>query len=504
MSYAEHLGTIREINDKFRYYGTLEGLCRLDQWTALPKEGGAYRRNVTAHLAELKSALFAGAGARAAAEFFGDAGADGIEDYVERGLVREFLFRFRNAVRTPASLAREAALMKIDVMRAWEEARAKDDFRVFLPWLERVFDVKRRIALAIAPDVPPFEALVGLTDEGADCAEIDREFARLARGLTELISRIGAGNVKPDTSAVDAELPPERLDAFARRLARESGYGESFGAFSHIVHGLTTRLGPRDSRVSTPLSGNLKIISTYLHEAGHAIYSAGGNGRVNAANMWGGIVGGFHEGMARFNENMIGMSRAYWEHYYPQLCEEFPRFRGVPFDVFYAALNAVRPSPRRITADEVTYSLHVIMRYELERDCISGALAVSDVEERWNNLSEEYLGLRPRSAVEGVLQDMHWAGDYVGYFQSYALGNIYGGQIYERLKCDVPQLDDCLRAGDFATPNAWLDENIRQYGCCFTAGEMAQRLTGKRLDAAPFLRYLERKYGELYGLDAPR
>ena len=182
-------------------------------------------------------------------------------------------------------------------------------------------------------------------------------------------------------------------------------------------------MGPRDARISTPRNRTLSLVFTYLHEAGHAMYASGGNDRVNAANMWGGIEGGFHEAMARFNENMVGRSRAYWEHYYPQLQQEFPSFRGISLDRFYLAMNAVRPSLKRIAADEVTYSLHVILRYELERDYFSGQLAVDEMEERWNELSEKYLGLRPANATQGILQDMHWAGDYIGYFQSYALGD---------------------------------------------------------------------------------
>jgi len=216
--------------------------------------------------------------------------------------------------------------------------------------------------------------------------------------------------------------------------------------------------------------------------------------------MWGGIEGSFQEAMARFNENMVGRNRAYWEYYYPQLQKEFPEFASISLDEFYLSMNAVKPSLRRITADEVTYCLHVILRYELERDCFSNQLEVGDLARAWNDLSEKYLGMRPSNDTEGVLQDMHWAGDYIGYFQSYALGNIYCGQLREAILRDVNGLDNQLRQGNFTQLNNWLDTNIRQYGCCFTAGEMAAKITGKSLDAKPFLNYLEEKYSKIYKL----
>ena len=422
-----------------------------------------------------------------------------IEDEVERGLIRTFLFRYRNATRTPADLTRKYSLLKADTMNAWKLAREKQDFQIFLPWLEQAFSLKKQIALAVDPDAPAFDTLVGLNDEGACCQEISREFDVLSAGLSDLLARIQASSVKPDLSLLSLEEDPARMEAFAQRLARESGYKDSRGGFNNrVVHGFSSFMGPRDGRVSTPRNGSFNLIFTYLHEAGHAMYSSGGSERINAANMWGGIEGGFQEAMARFNENMVGRSHAYWEYYYPQLQQEFPAFRGVSLDQFYQTMNAVRPSLKRIAADEVTYSLHVILRYELERDYFSGKLAAKDMEDRWNELCQKYLGIRPSNATEGVLQDMHWAGDYIGYFQSYALGNLYGGQILEAVRRDLPDLDAQLAQGSFDKLNGWLDQNVRQYGCCYTAGQLAEKISGKSLDAQPFLKYLEEKYSALY------
>ncbi len=501
MNYQKHLETVKSINDQFRYYKTIESLFELDQWSALPVEGGAYRQQVAAHVGVQKAGLFDTAEAKSAAEYFAGGKVDEIEDYIERGLVRSFLFRYNNQTKTPKDLMRQYSMIRAETMNNWKEAREKQDFEVFRPWLSKVFDLKKQIALAINPDAPAFDTLVNINDEGTTCEEISREFDVLKVGLTSLRERLEKSNVKPDTSIFNTAVDPARIETFSQRLARESGYQESKGGFNNrVVHAFTSFMGPRDARVSTSQNNSLNMIFTYLHEAGHAMYASGGNDLVNAANMWGGIEGSFQESMARFNENIVGRSRAYWEYYYPQLQKEFKEFENISLDDFYLSMNAVRPSLRRITADEVTYGLHVILRYELERDCFGGKLEVGDLAKAWDDLSEKYLGMRPSNDTEGVLQDMHWAGDYIGYFQSYALGNIYCGQIREAILRDIPDFENQLRQGRFVQLNQWLDENVRQYGCCFTAGEMAHRITGKSLDAASFLKYLEEKYSKIYQL----
>lgn len=501
MSYQKQLDYIRSINDRFRYYKTIESLFELDQWSALPLEGGAYRQQVAAHIAAQKAGLFDSEDAERAAEYFKNVNLNEIEDYIERGLIRSFLFRYRNQTRTPKDLMHQYSMLRAETMNKWKEARQKQDFEIFLPWLAQVFDLKKKIALAIDPDAPAFETMVSINDEGTSCEEISREFDVLKNGLTQLCRLIEKSTVHPNSGIFNTPLDPVRVEAFSHRLSHESGYQESRGGFNNkVVHAFTSFMGPRDARVSTYQNGSLNMIFTCLHEAGHAMYASGGNECVNAANMWGGIEGSFQEAMARFNENIVGRSKAYWEYYYPQLQKEFSEFVGIDFNEFYLSMNMVKPSLRRITADEVTYSLHVILRYELERDCFAGELEVGDLPRAWNDLSEKYLGIRPSNDVEGVLQDMHWAGDYIGYFQSYALGNIYCGQLREAILKDIPDLDNQLRQCNLRKLNKWLDENVRQYGCCFTAGEMAERITGKRLDAKPFLNYLREKYKSIYNL----
>ena len=533
MQYEKHLETVKRINDRFRYLKSVESLFELDMWSGLPEEGGAYRQQMAAFIGNEKAGLFRTPEAEAAYAYFRGAAAEcgavgngaaaengaagngaaaagsvspaespEMREIIERGLIRVFCFRYETIARVPEELASRYNLVKSDVMRAWREAREAKDYRIFAPWLKQAFDLKKEMALAIRPDAPAFDTLIGMTDEGLRSEEVTREFEVLKKGIGAILSRIQASAVRPRKEVLELMArgeDPDAMAAFSRRLAEEAGYDQRRGHIRHnVVHGFTSFMGPRDARVSTQRSGSPHLMFTCLHEAGHAMYATGGNEAVNRANMWGGIEGGFHEGNSRFFENIVGKSREYWEHYFPQLQEAFPAYREVSPEDFYLALHEVKPSLRRIEADEVTYSLHAILRYELERDYFSGRLSAEDMAEAWNDKCESYFGLRPENDLQGVLQDMHWAGDYIGYFQSYALGNIYDGQFREAMLKDIPEVFSDLRRGDFSRIDSWMRDHIWQYGCCFTSGELMQRLCGTRLDASGFVRYLEEKYGKIY------
>lgn len=501
MQYQEYMDVVRSINDRFRYYKSIESLFELDQWSGLPELGGAYRQQMSAFVGTQKAGLFRTEDAKKAAEYFEGVDENQIEDPIEHGLIRTFKSRYRNSVRVPEILMKQYNLLRADVMSAWKHARECKDYHVFEPWLKQVFDLKKEIAQAMDPDAPAFDTMIGTVDEGLKSEDVSKEFDVLKQGIGEILEKISSADCHISDELFCREEDPDKMFAFGRRLAEEAGYDQRMGGFNDkVVHGFTSFLGPQDARVSTQRSGSPHLIFTCLHEAGHAMFSSGGNDRVNAANMWGGIEGSFHEANARFYENIVGRSRGYWEFYYSQFQEAFPFFKNVNLNEFYRAMNSVRPSLRRIGADEVTYNLHVILRYELERDYFDGKIRIEDMNLAWNDKYKKYLGVCPENDTEGILQDMHWAGDYIGYFQSYALGNIYDGQIRKAILSEMPDLYEQICYGKLDGLNNWMREHIWQYGCCYTSGELLKRLTGKTLDAAPFLEYLKEKYARLYGV----
>lgn len=493
MNYNEALQIVKDLNIKFRYYKSIESLFEYDQWTSLPEEGTAYRQETAAFIGDHKNELYLSDDAERADAYFSNSSYSDIENDIERSLIRTFLYRRKNAVNMPEEILHKYNLIKADCMKAWKEARIKKDYNIFMPWLKQAFNLKRQIALAIAPETPAFETLVSMTDTGISIDEVSQQFDILKNGIRDILSVLRL-KVHPEAEPIP-DTDPDLMSSFSRRLAYELGFNRKRGVFNdQVIHGLTSFMGPRDARISTYKSGSYNLIFTCLHEAGHAMYSSGSSKIMIEAGLWGGIEGGFHEANARFFENMIGHSRAYWEYYYPQLQDEIPLYKNYSLDDFYNLTHQVKPGPRRISSDEVTYSLHAILRFELERDYFSGKLNAEDMAEAWNDKYESYLGIRPANDTEGILQDMHWAGDYIGYFQSYALGNIYDGQILQAMKNDIPDMYSLLRKGEIITIRNWMNEHIWQYGCCYTANEIIYRLTGNKLDAKPFLQYLKDIY----------
>lgn len=501
MSYAQHLETIQRIQKEYRYYKSIESLFEIDLWSFLPPQGGAYRQEMCAYISAQKAALFQQPEARKAADYFQKAGVQAGRDWIEQGLIRSFLSLSFGLGQVSPDTMKAYKMLQAETMDCWKRAREKQDFFLFAPYLEKVFTLKKQIALEIRPDNDPFETLVQLTDEGVSLENLDQQFTVMAQGLKELREQISQSPVKPDSTLLRPQ-DPEAIARFAQKLCLAVGYDPSKGAFNdRVVHAFSSFVGPKDSRISTYRSGSIALIFTYLHEAGHAIYAGSGNPQVDAAGLWGGVEGGVHESMSRFHENMIGRSLGFWKHFYPMFQEEFPDYKDISLDQFYCALHQVKPRARRISSDEVTYNLHILIRYELEREWFSGRLKTEDMRDAWNQKYRSYLGITPANDTEGILQDMHWAGDYIGYFQSYALGNLYDGQILKAMKQDLPHFGQLLEQGNFVPIQDWLRDRIGQYGQAIVGPLLMEQAVSSPLDARPFLQYLKDKYGKIYQLD---
>ncbi len=492
MTCAEHLENVRAIFRRLDEFRSLEGLFRYDQWTSLPPDGAAWRARLAGRLAEDKAALLTSPGSRKAADYFSAMPPDEIDDEIDRAQVRIFLSEYHRTAGVPAELLREHSRLKGPVAAAWREAKAKKDYRIFAPWLAKAFDIRARMARAVAPDRPVFETIVGQTDEGFSLGEISRELEKLRNGIATLLKKIPPCET-PDF--MRDEYDPDTVTEFGKKLAYFNGLDETCVTFNDRgVHGLTNRPGPRDARISWARSGRLDVLFTLMHEGGHAMYSTRTDERLAAAGLWGGVTGAVHEGVARFYENIVGRSREYWQWHYPELQKALPGLNGVSRDKFYEGINAVRPSARRISADEVTYSLHIIVRFELEKAFFDGDLKAADLRGAWNEKYRALLGVTPCDDAEGILQDMHWAGDYIGYFQSYALGNIIGGQLRSALLRDVPNAFANLSGGDIAPLDAWMQEKVFRYGRALSAPALLKRAAGATLDAGVYLDYLNEKF----------
>lgn len=498
MNGQERKAALQNIYTLSGYYNSISGVLGIDQWGGLPDQGVPYRLEVNDFLNDQRRALYFTPDADELAAYYKEHPMG--EDDIETAQIRGFLKQRSFYQDVPKELLDEFNRKRVESMSAWKQAREAKDFTIFKPYMKDVFELRKQIALALRPGEDPFATLVDLTDEGLNIDDISAQFQKLREGIVEIRRKIEKSGVEVDNSFLKQEHDAEDMMNFAKALAREVGYRDDMGGYNEkVIHAFSSTIGPRDARISTAKHGRLSLMTTVLHESGHSMYGYSSSEAVAKAGLYGGISGGFHEGQARFIENFIGRSRAYIHHIYPKLVETIPAYAAVPEETFYRGLNKVASTCKRTESDEVTYNLHVIIRFELERDYFAGKLTIDEMRDTWNDKYEEYLGIRPQNDTEGILQDMHWTGSWIGYFQSYALGNIYDGMIYNAIRRDLPDFAELVERGAFTPIIDWLRENIWQYGRSVTAMELLNKFSDKGLDAQPLLDYLDDKFGRIYG-----
>jgi carboxypeptidase Taq len=409
---------------------------------------------------------------------------------------------YRKATQVPAAFVAEQAEAVSAAQHAWSDARAKNDFAAFLPHLERVIALKRRYVGFFPKTDHPYDVLLDDYEPGLTTADAKAVFGVLRQGQVALLQRIEARPQVDDTFLRGTYAEAEML-AFAVDVVTQFGFDWTRGRQDKAVHPFATAIGTDDVRITTRFMERypFSLLFGTLHETGHGLYEQGVSKAHHRTQLEGGASLAVHESQSRLWENLVGRSRPFWEHVYPSLQARFPaQLAAVPLDQFYRSINKVQPSLIRVEADEATYNLHVMMRVELEIGLVEGSLDAAGLPDAWNRLMEEYLGVRPPDDATGVLQDIHWSAGLLGYFATYTLGNLISAQLWERFGAASPTRDDDIRRGHFAPLLSWLRSELHQYGRKYEPQDLVERATGSRIDSAPYLRYLERKYGEIYGL----
>ncbi|HEX2204110.1 MAG TPA: carboxypeptidase M32 [Longimicrobium sp.] len=409
--------------------------------------------------------------------------------------------------KLPPDLVRETAEVTSRAMNAWREARERDDFAAFAPWLERVVDLNRRKAEAVgwAEGGELYDALIDEFEPGMTTADIHRVFAALRAELTPLIRAVAESGTKPETGWLKARVPVDRQGAFALEVVRRMGFDMGAGRLDVSTHPFCVGLGPGDTRLTTRYAEDQfpSALASTLHEGGHALYEQNlpkaerfGEPLAEAAST------GIHESQSRTWENLVGRSRPFWEWALPQIQRAFrvPELDAIDVETAYRGMNVVEPNLIRIESDEATYNLHIMLRFDLERALLSGDLPVADLPGAWSERIRADLGLEVPSHAKGSMQDIHWSMGAFGYFPTYTLGNIYAGQFWGAIREALPDLDDQLRRGEFGALLGWLREHVFAHGRRFTAPELCERITGRPLSHEPLLRYLEAKIRPIYGI----
>ena len=386
---------------------------------------------------------------------------------------------------------------------AWVKARADDDFAHYRPWLEKMLHLKTQVADIVGFEGSIYNALLDEYEPYATAEEIGPVFGELRQHLVRMVEKIATVD-RPPFDALERPFPVALQEQFGRRIMEEMGFDLEAGRLDRSVHPFCSGIGPEDVRLTTRYDGNGFTQSLFgiIHETGHGLYEQGLPADQETLPAGRAVSLGIHESQSRLWENMIGRSRRFWSHYLPALKELFPtQLDGVDLDAFYGAINRVEPSLIRVEADEVTYNLHILLRFELERELLAGELSVAELPEAWNQRMEDYLGIRPPNDALGVLQDVHWSLGLFGYFPTYTLGNLYAAQLYDSAVRDIPDLDEQVSRGELMPLKSWLNAKVHQRGSRLQAGELVREVAGKGLEIGPFVGYLNEKFGRLYDLD---
>jgi carboxypeptidase Taq len=399
----------------------------------------------------------------------------------------------------PGELAAELSRAGSDGYAAWLTAREANDYALFEPALRRNIELARRYADCFPDGAHPYDALLDRYEPGTTTAQISALFHRLREGLVPLISEIA---MQPARPGLPGSFPVAAQREIGLEIVQAMGFDRSGWRLDDAVHPFAAAPSPADVRVTSRFDDHsLTGLFALLHEVGHGLYEHGVDPALARTTLDTGVSLGVHESQSRLWENLVGRSPAFWTYWLPRLRDRFPlSLRDLGLDAFIRAINAVRPTLIRVEADEVTYSLHVILRFELELALIDGTLDAADLPAAWAAKMKQFLGLEVPDDLQGVLQDVHWSEGIIGYFPTYAIGNVLAAQLWQVAQAEMPGLDDDLSSGQLSGLRVWLRERIHRHGRLYTPSELIERAVGGPLDPAPMLAHLRAKYGALYGL----
>jgi carboxypeptidase Taq len=481
----------------------IESLLEWDMQTQMPSGGAKARARHLSVLSKLTHQLYTqpDTGAMidsAATEVHG-------ADYssFEASLVRVAERDYEQAVKLPTELVTELARATTEAHESWVNARKNNDFKAFVPILERIFELKRRVADKYGYTDHPYDALLNEYEPGLTTKDVAGMFDTLRTDLVPLVKAISENTDRVSDEVLHRDYDEAKQRDFAEMVVARFGYDFARGRQDRAVHPFAISFSRNDVRITTRYHRdwlNPALFGT-LHESGHAMYEQGVGEELEGTPLARGASLGVHESQSRLWENVIGRSRGFWTYFYPQLQAAFPDQLGsVPLDTFYRAINKVEPSFIRVEADEATYNLHIMVRFEIERELIAGTLKVADLRDVWNAKYQEYLGITPPTDALGVLQDVHWSMGLVGYFPTYSIGNLLSVQLYEKALETYPGIPDEIARGEFTSLLRWMRENIHVHGRKFLPQELITRVTGEPMQSRSYVRYLKTKYSEIYGL----
>ena len=481
-------------------YNHVLGVTHLDASTVAPKGGAAYRGQTMGVLSEITYDLIANEKNGALLACL-EENADKLDAQTKRE-VEVLRKEYDRIHRIPAQEYVDYSVLCSDASVIWEDAKNNNDFDSFAPYLEKLVTFNRKFAGYYNPEMDTYDALLNEFEEGMNTQILDAFFAKLRETVVPLLAKVTAAE-QIDDSFLFRNYPIAQQREFSDYLMEVLELDRNYCGIAETEHPFTTNFNNKDVRITTHYHENMLASSMYsvIHEAGHAIYELGCDDTYNFSFLSGGVSMGIHESQSRFFENIIGRSYAFIQLIFPKMQEIFPeQLSDVTAEQLYRAVNKAQPSLIRTEADDLSYTLHVMVRYELEKQLIAGTLAVKDIPMQWNRLYKEYLGVDVPDDRQGCLQDSHWSGGMFGYFPSYALGSAYGPQMLYRMQREIGNIETLIAAGQIGKIKEWLREKIHRHASFIKPGQLFQSICGQ-FDAKYYTDYLTDKYSKLYNLE---
>jgi carboxypeptidase Taq len=479
------------------------GLMYWDLRTGAPKKGMAMRSET---IGELSNVHFRMSVSEQMGEFLEELTSPEANeqlDEVTRRMVEECKKDYDRNKKIPPELNQEYVVLTSQSETAWEEAKHNDDFASFEPYLTKVVGMLQQFIELWGYEGHKYNTLLDQYEPGMTVDKLDNVFGSLRQKAVPLLQAIQASPRQPDRSFLKQSFAKEKQKQFSLFILKEMHYDFDAGRIDETVHPFATGLNPGDVRITTrylPDDVASALMAT-VHECGHALYEQNIGEELYGTNLATGVSMGIHESQSRFWENMIGRSRAFWNRYYPDVQRIFPgQLDHVDTETFFRAINHIEPSLIRIEADELTYNLHIMVRYEIEKGLIGGSMSVKDLPQIWNEKYKEYLGVVPPTNSLGVLQDVHWSGGAFGYFPSYSLGNMYAAQLLNTMQKQMPNLFQLVEEGNLLPIKEWLVNNVHRHGRMLEPSKLIRQVTGEELNPDYLMAYLENKYKEIYAL----
>ncbi|MGN7357161.1 carboxypeptidase M32 [Paenibacillus sp. SAF-054] len=497
------LESFMELVRKIQAYTEAISLMHWDLRTGAPRKGAKLRSGVIGTLAGEQFKLQVSDEMGAYISYFTSPEVDSQLDETTRRLVKELKKEYEENHSIPAKKIEEFSVLTAHTETLWEEAKENNDFASFEPNLTKIVALLKELIQYWGVKGTTYDTLLDKYEPDLTVDKLDEVFGRLRNRLVPLVAAIQESPNKPDTTFLDQIFEKEQQEQMGLFILGQMGYDFDAGRLDESVHPFATGLNSGDVRITTHYLQDdvTSALFSSLHEGGHALYEQNISKDLAGTPLATGTSMGIHESQSRLWENIIGRSRAFWDRYYPDLQKHFPKqLENVSVEDFYRAVNRVENSLIRIESDELTYNLHIIIRYEIEKMIFNEGLEVKDLPKVWNEKYQQYLGITPPNDSLGVLQDVHWSGGMFGYFASYSLGNMYAAQIMNTMKKELPELDQYIADGNLMPIKEWLTEKIYRFGKSLTPAEIIMQVTGEELNPDYLADYLEEKYKAIYKL----